>query len=218
MDTQELYALNLKTRKDELAKFGWIDNKVSYTFNEHGFRCPSFEDKPSIMFLGCSHTMGIGINIEDTWAHLTSKELKLHCINLSQGGGANDTAFRLGSHWIPRLKPKIVFLLQPDSSRLEIISSDDDIQFLMTGLEPPKRWKRWYYDWISSDSNKLLNLQKNTLALAQICRSNGIKFLHISADELLECDKARDLAHVGAMSNRHFVGSVLSLIHDTDAV
>jgi len=217
MDTQELYELNLKTRRDDLDKFGWIDNKVSYTFNEHGFRCPSFENKPSIMFLGCSHTLGIGINIEDTWGHLVSKELNLRCINLGQGGGTNDTAFRLGYHWIPKLKPKIVFLLQPDSSRIEIISRSRNIQFLSTGQKIPVQWQRWYNDWLLVDSNSVLNFQKNTLALSEICKQNRAKFRYVSSDDIPQWDKARDLAHDGVISNSKFVTLVLSLIEDPNA-
>jgi len=217
MDTQELYDLNLKTRRDDLARFGWIDNKVSYTFNEHGFRCPSFEDTPSIMFLGCSHTLGIGINIEDTWGHLVSKELNLRCINLGQGGGTNDTAFRLGYHWIPKLKPKIVFLLQPESSRIEIISRSQNIQFLSIGQKIPVQWQRWYNDWLLVDSNSVLNFQKNTLALTEICKQNRAKFRYVSSDDMPQCDKARDLAHDGVISNSKFVTSVLSLIEDPNA-
>jgi hypothetical protein len=217
MDTQELYQLNLKSRYDDLDKFGWIDSKVSYTFNEHGFRCPAFENTPNIMFLGCSHTVGIGINIEDTWAHLASKELNLQCVNLGQGGGTNDTAFRLGFHWIPKLKPKIVFLLQPESTRLEIISRAYDIQFLLAGHPPLVQWKRWYQDWLSVNSNSFLNLQKNTLALAEICRQHRVKFRYIGANAIPQWDKARDLAHDGVISNSKFVPTVLSLIEDPNA-
>lgn len=216
-DTQEQYELHLKTRRDDLASLGWIDNKVSYTFNEHGFRCPSFENKPSIMFLGCSHTVGIGINIEDTWGHLVSKELNLHCINLGQGGGTNDTAFRLGYHWIPKLKPKIVFLLQPQSSRLEIISRSQNIHFLLTGQKTPVQWEGWYNDWLSVDSNSMLNFQKNTLALTEICKQNRAEFRCMSAGAIPQWDKARDLLHDGVISHSKFVTPVMSLIEDPNA-
>jgi hypothetical protein len=169
------------------------------------------------MFLGCSHTLGIGINIEDTWGHLVSKELNLRCINLGQGGGTNDTAFRLGYHWIPKLKPKIVFLLQPESSRIEIISRSQNIQFLSIGQKIPVQWQRWYNDWLLVDSNSMLNFQKNTLALTEICKQNRAKFRYVSSDDMPQWDKARDLAHDGVISNSKFVTSVLSLIEDPNA-
>lgn len=217
MDTKELYSENLIKNHKELKKFNWLDNQVVYKFNQHGFRCPNFDNKPSIAFLGCSYTLGIGINIEDTWSFNIAKNLNLHYVNLGQGGASNDTAFRLAYYWIPIIKPKIVFLLRPEPIRLEIISKHNGVDFLLPNS--PTQYSLWYNDWMLEETNSFINLQKNTLGISEICKQNNIKFEYLDSSEFIygpsNVDLARDLAHPGIESNKNIIPKILSLIDST---
>ena len=110
MDSEELYLNNLKNpaQYELLKTHNWIDSNFTYKFNANGFRCNEFTSDPTIMFIGCSHTIGIGLPEDNTWPSIVSKKLNMACANLGQGGGSADTAFRLCHGWIDQIKPKIV--------------------------------------------------------------------------------------------------------------
>jgi len=205
MDTKELFQKNLKTKKDLLEKYNWIDRKFTYQFNSKGFRCDEFEENQNcVIFLGCSFTMGIGLPIEKVWTSLVAKKLKLKCYNLGVGGGSCDTAFRLGYYYIPKLKPKLVVFLRPDLDRLELY--DRTQKFIQYG---PWNIDSFYKTWMSMDVNSQINRIKNTMALSNICNSNNTNFLHFNTEDLTKLDLARDLMHPGIESNRAFSKQVL---------
>ena len=51
---------------------------ITYTLNEHGVRSVSICDRSEyqILTLGCSWTMGIGVEFDKTWPQLISKKFK----------------------------------------------------------------------------------------------------------------------------------------------
>jgi hypothetical protein len=210
MDSKERYQKNLKTKKTLLEKYNWIDQKFTYRFNSDGFRCENFEEeKNCIVFLGCSHTMGTGLPIETVWTTLVAKKLGLTCYNLGIGGGSNDTAFRLGYHYIPKLKPKIVVMLSPSYDRFEMFDKTQ-------GLIQYGPWKvdLFYKKWSLCTENSILNKLKNKLALNYICNLASVKFLYININEYnnQDNDLARDLAHYGINSHKKFSEHVLRML------
>ena len=192
---------------------GWIDKEITYKFNSFAFRCEEFTNDPGILFLGCSHTVGVGLPIEHTWPTLVASKLNLKCYNLGQGGGSTDTAYRLGSHWIPKILPKIVVLLLPEMHRLEVVS-ERYIEFL-TPMSPPGYYSEFYKIWSYFDANCQLNSEKNTHALASISNRHGCKFISLSTKQLKGLDLARDLSHSGVRSHLDLASTVLSLINTT---
>jgi hypothetical protein len=215
LDSQERYQYHLKTQRHELERHGWIDNYFTYRFNSQGFRCREFDQTPSILTLGCSFTMGVGLPEHQVWPYLVSQELQLSCWNLGVGGSSNDTAFRLGAYYIPRLRPRVVALLSPDCSRLEIIRSNFDSYNLIPNHIPTKL-DEFYRHWIDVESNSQLNQQKNILALKHICQENDAKFVFLKTDFVSSClneeDFARDLAHPGVRTQKNIARCFLDLI------
>lgn len=206
MDTEKLYNLNLKYKKSLLEQYNWIDSNFTYKFNKHGFRSDEFTNDPSIVFLGCSITAGIGLPIEATWPTLVANHLNLRCYNLGIGGASNDTAFRLAHVWIEKLKPQIVVFCQTYAERYELHSSTGIISNIA------KECGDFYNHWLSNNNNSLLNSIKNRLAINQLCNQFGIKFVHTDVNDVVVIDKARDLAHPGIKSNLEFSKLVLSRI------
>jgi hypothetical protein len=199
-DTEERYKENLKKNKNLLVKHGWIDRKITYKFNSLGFRCDEFEqNRDCILFLGCSYTFGVGLPLETIWPTLVANKLKLKCYNLGIGGGSNDTAFRLGYHYIPMLKPKAVILLSPSADRVELMNKNN--RFDQHG---PWNINIFYKFWTQHDANGKINQIKNMLALKAICDSNGANFLNFDLDDFKVIDLARDLTHYGTKSHREF--------------
>jgi hypothetical protein len=218
-DTHELwiYHRNNTEKKAALDSLNWTEDSITYKFNSHGFRSDEF-DGDGIVFLGCSLTVGIGMDLERTWAHLISTKLNLKNWNLGQGAGANDTCFRLGDYWIPKLKPKMVCMLSPSKYRIEIVKPHSIIEpFLPNSKRSLK--KDLYNDWLSTDANGKLNAKKNIDALAFLCNQLEIPFYYLSADETMangggthDGDYGRDLLHPGYLWNIDIANHFLSVI------
>ena len=212
-DDESRYIENLKKDYQRLLDNNWIDKQITYKFNSHGFRCEEFTLDTSIMFLGCSHTCGVGLPIENSWTYLVSKQLNLKMINLGIGGIGPDSAFRLADHYILQLKPKIVIYLEPPTARFSLfVSQNGIIDFVPSSLI--SKHYDYYMSWISNDENEKLNSRKHKLALEAICIKNNIKYIEIDSIEnsFKHIDLARDLMHRGIKSNELFSEDILKLI------
>jgi len=207
MDTKELYEKNLKEKYQLLKQHDWIDKSFTYKFNSHGFRCNEFTDKPTIMFLGCSFTCGIGLPIEFIWPELLSKNLNMHCANLGIGGGSNDAAFRLCNGWIDIINPQLVILLPPPPDRLELLNSTTINNLSLSWEQSTDSFLK---EWIMDDNNSYFNNLKNKLAIQNICVTRNIKFLALEFGQMHSVDLARDLSHSGIKSNKIFAEHILT--------
>ncbi len=208
MDTEDRYKENLKYRSDILKRYGWLDSKFTYKFNSQGFRCEEFTLDPSIVFLGCSMTAGIGLPVEATWPSLVSKNLNLKCYNLGIGGTSNDTAFRLAYYWLEKIKPKIVVFCQTYPSRMEIFSANGILS------DPAKEVSDFYLNhWTTNLHNLELLKAKNNLAINKLADQIGAKYIPIDVNMFEPfTDYARDLAHPGVLTNIRVSNLVLSKI------
>lgn len=201
-DTEFKYRIHM--RNDEKRRMieaeGWTADNVSYTFNAHGFRSEEFESGDSVMFLGCSLTAGIGVDLENTWAYKVASSLGLRRYNLGVGAGCIDMCFRLAQYWIPRLRPKYVVMLTPDVNRVEIVTPENDILYLPNMMEPDQFYKRWLSNPVNANMNRL----KNQIAIRHICEKYDARLFETTVEETLKVRKslihknwARDLMHPG---------------------
>jgi hypothetical protein len=211
-DSEERYQKNLAEREPELRKFFWVNRPFTYQFNSAGFRSDEFDaTAPGILFLGCSHTVGVGLPAETTFSNIIAKELNLKCYNLGVAGAANDTAFRLADYYIPRLNIKTVVFLSSERTRLELFTADQERLILMPSDSDVKENIRGFYRyWLSNDVNSNMQHRKNVLAIQQLCSQHGIKFYHREFLNFPLIDKARDLAHYGINSNRQIAEKILA--------
>lgn len=212
-DSEELYKQNIKEPKyrEQLDKLGFDDTSITYEFNSEGFRSDKFNletERDSIVFLGCSLTVGIGIPLEDTWAYKVAKSLGLRCYNLGVGGTSADGCFRLANHWLPILKPKYVCMLTPAMGRMELIDENNIYAFLPLHLVPNDEMRKnlqrvtdivldedekkqltssqinsFYTLWATNKLNIELNLKKNQLAIRRICDENNIKIFDLTTED-----------------------------------
>lgn len=209
MDSEDRYQENLKFKSDVLKRYGWLNSKFTYKFNSHGFRCDEFDNTPSIVFLGCSFTVGIGLPLEATWPSIVSNKLGLACYNLGIGGASNDTSFRLASYYLEKIKPKIVVFCQTYPSRMEVFKETGPIANIAEEL--PEFYLNY---WTKNFYNLDLLRKKNALAIKQLANDIDAKFVQISVDNFQPfADFARDLAHPGVQANIKGSELVLSKIN-----
>ena len=109
-------------------------DSFNYEVNVHGFRCDDFDtidfSKKSIVYLGCSHTFGIGSPEEDIWCSILHKLLQEHhnteynLINLGIGGGNIDDYLRFMPYY-KKFNPHMIVSCTPPMHRM-ILQQDED--------------------------------------------------------------------------------------------
>ena len=213
-DTEELYQKNLSKHRAQLEQYNWIDRPITYKFNSHGFRADEFDStSPSVVFVGCSHTLGMGLPVESTWAYQVSTELKLRNYNLGVGGSSNDTAFRLAHHWIDQLNPDVVIFLSTERTRLELHIDDGLLYDLSVWPVGFPIVDTFIQGWHSNDTNSNMNYLKNTLAIEQLCSRRRIKYIQQEALSITMMDRARDLQHYGEITNSQIATMFLNKLN-----
>jgi len=208
------YKKNLENKKELLEKYRWIGKRFDYKFNQQGFRSEEFNLTDSILALGCSYTMGVGLPLEFTWPDIISKKLNLQYYNLGVGSCSNDTTFKLAYHYIPKLKPKIVVLVSPEVEHLELIDgSKKEIKRFFPRLikERPNDGDMLFYKkWLNDPINGKLNREKNRLAIEKLCENFKIKFvIRDHTDLRRDLDLARDLQHPGILAQKELAEKIL---------
>lgn len=211
-DDSDKYVYHMKKKRSEMEYNGWDGDRANFTykFNSYGFRSEEFTEEPSVMFLGCSMTMGVGIELELTWTYMVAKSLGLRNHNLGIGGGNNDGAFRMFDYYHRLFKPKIVIHYSPPNQRLEYFDHRNKIINMM----PRSEWydSHMYRTWLSNDLNSELNFQKNSLAIQHLCNMSDIKYFVFPHEQMFPTEHGfeydpkefgRDLLHPGAGWHRN---------------
>jgi hypothetical protein len=196
VDTEENYDKNPSQH--------WGKYSVGYKFNSHGFRSREFEisiDKPTILAFGCSHTVGVGISVEDNWPEqLAVKYFPNHVVyNAGLGGASSDTVARLASNMIPILNPDIVAILWPSMHRFETYHHDGDrIGTRFNGPWTNDNDLKIYFE----DNNSYNNQMKNKMIVELLQKNYNFKLISIDVDQAFKDHepggylKARDGIHL----------------------
>jgi hypothetical protein len=192
----------------------WTATDITYKFNEYGFRSKSFlnladdKDKLRILVTGCSHTVGVGNKLEDTWPVILSNKISNSVLyNLAQGGMSPDYCVRSVYKTIDIFNPDIVLVLWPDKSRFEwptqnnnvrfYVPSDDDYPLLLTDS--------YFQDYV---------FQKNKIMLKEICKN--IQYYSLNFEDTISTQsQGRDL-HFGLEFHKTIADSFYSLLKQND--
>lgn len=103
-----------------------------YRFNANGFRCdeidPDGDYDLRLLFVGCSHTFGVGLPMEHVYAHRLTMMwreagLKVPYWNLALGGRSTDYCARMLYKAVPLLKPDFVIAYLPGLHRRELFAT-----------------------------------------------------------------------------------------------
>jgi len=198
-DSERNFKANMavKSKQKLIQAQGWDQpNAITYDINSQGFRCNELqENRNAIVFLGCSHTYGVGLPIQNTYVYNLSTMLDMPYFNLGIPGSALDTAFRMACYWLHIIKPKIVVCFHGIYRMEHRISSDDMNVFLCTdGRELSK-------SWFCCDENSEYNGLKNFLAIESICKDISADFYAWRTEhefnQMGPTDQARDIMHFG---------------------
>lgn len=217
-DSKEQYEINLKIQPND-----WYYRKanISYERNDFGHRCKNLTDislDNYILFTGCSHTEGIGLELQKTYAYQISKQLNCDYYNLAVGGTGVDVMIHNLSLWLTQIeyRPKCIVVQWPSLVRFIAKGETEELRTIgpwVIGEDESKFMHHAdnldYFRTKKKIANSLIN---------QI--SKRIKVIHISMDdeisdfgeEYIRCkrlDFARDLSHYGIESQTKLVNDVL---------
>jgi len=213
-----------KSRKEFGPDWYYYNKPIEYKFNSIGYRGPDTVFRDYFVAFGCSHTMGVGIHLEDTYCHLLSTELELDYFNFGLGGAAQNFVWTNSIMFAKEANPlpKFVVMQWPEVERLTI-HDDERINLFLPNYhgddDTTRAERNLYYNLIESETF-LHNQARMYFESANLCwRALGVPVvnftLSIKTGELfgIECFKgwtenrmlaARDLVHPGPIHNRQF--------------
>jgi hypothetical protein len=201
-------------------KKGWLEpDAITYRINSNGFRSEEFDpNADSMVALGCSYTIGIGLPEQATWSYLVSQALGLKNYNLAWGGTSADTCFMLADYWLPVLRPKLVVMAAPPKHRFDLIS--EKINHCYDTYLPASEIGGADQDgfvktWFLNDRNADLNNARNRLAIEGLCSRLKIRCLTYNAHDWFaksreEVEYARDRMHAGPLGHKLFAERIVN--------
>ena len=219
-DSKERFTKNAPNQSPD---WYYHNKELTYSFNHQGHRSKNFKDIDQdnyILFTGCSHTMGVGLELEKTYPYIVSKELGVDYYNLAVPATGIDVVEYNLLTWFFTVtkKPKLVLLQWPDHSRY--IEYDFKInRGLERGswnTEPDK-----FPFIVNAEDTGMFYARKNmTYRLLNTCSPSPIIPFNFGNQQdygmydlhMPTLDKARDLSHAGIKSHDAFAKTLLNHI------
>jgi|SaaInlStandDraft_1057018.scaffolds.fasta_scaffold106424_1 hypothetical protein len=126
-DSEELWNTNSVCEYRSKFLDYYKSNKISYELNSLGFRSDEFTSDLGNVFLGCSHTFGVGHMLENTWSYKLSKLLGNKFYNISRPGIGIMTQYRFLKTLLKNQKVENVFHYLPTEcfTRYEFFLEDE---------------------------------------------------------------------------------------------
>lgn len=217
-DDQKTYEKNSKQMPDD---WYYKNRTISYQYNNLGHRCKNIIDidlHNYILFVGCSHTEGIGLELEQTYPYLISQQLKVNYYNLGLSSSGLDIFFYNLSSWLIRNPYPICIILQwPDEYRFVV--QNDTVEYLV----PHGSWDKQdeIKDFIlAGDSLEYFQTRKKYiteyikhLPIPTVNLSCGRKLNIPNALNFSALDHARDLKHYGINTHINISSQILEQIN-----
>lgn len=183
-DSEELHTRNKK-------KFGpkwyYYDRPFTYKFNEYGYRMNKelyeVDYDNHAAFFGCSNTVGIGLELEETFSYRIANQLGMDYINGAIGGASPDFVFYNVTHYLNKVKtyPKLIVINWPQVART-LYWERDQMHFFLPALEPTtKHWTESYKEYIMEDSNMLQKFSFYRASIQTICKLADIKLVELTS-------------------------------------
>lgn len=195
-DTEERYY----QLKNEIGQnWFWFNKKITYKINKLGYRMKELNEIDTnncIAVFGCSHTVGIGINNEDTWSYKIAKNMNCDLINAAVPGGSNNLMVINLIKMLKKIKPKLIIMSWTSLLRKSFWKNGNVVMWgqFPSGvcLDKDKIWETSYNNYMDNDIQhhwdfKLLKDQVDLL-----CKFANIPVWHITMWDMFSFDKSID--------------------------
>lgn len=209
-DKEHIYLENLSKQPDD---WYYKTADISYVYNSLGHRCKNIEDidlDNYLLFTGCSHTEGIGLELEKTFPYIVSQSLGIDYYNLAIGGSGADIMTHNLITWLSTVKklPKALIIMWPAKIRF-CLKEQEMWTVYNSGAKEPNMLRFMtlgdqigYFDTIRLLNEKLINT----------CYSDT-KIVNLDSAYIPYVDHARDLAHPGILTNISLANRILDQLN-----
>lgn len=206
-DDQKGFKNNLKVNPTDPSLLYYVENPIEYTVNSKRFRTQdefSLEE-PGNVYLGCSHTYGIGLHQEHTWAYKVNKAIGGNFWNLGIPGSSLQMAYLMLLYYYKDMNIKNVFIYHPHLHRyldfqnnkwFNISTATFSLPAAKSGLS-----KRSVSNYISTEY-AYLNFSAYSNAIKYLCNKLNVPLYLITSFPNVDYNNlpddninARDLAH-----------------------
>lgn len=238
-DSKEAWDENIKTYSEYLQPY--IDRPIKYKINEQYFRSDFDFNKHSDykvnIFLGCSHTQGVGNYEEDMFTTMINNKIGYEQMNLGLGGHGMETAYYNLLRYITIFDVLHVFHYQPLYPRFSWVDRDgvfDTLSYNKSDEEYEKIndipfRKEFIKNTVTSQGYMVYEYVKHINAIASLCQRKGVPYYYIGdlpssfaaaldnnfriapgpdTDDLL----ARDCVHYSRNMNKEIANKFLKLV------
>jgi hypothetical protein len=174
-DSETEFNRNIKKYPSSPHLLNYLKNPISYSYNNYGFRTPddfNLTDEGNV-FLGCSHTFGVGHYLENIWSYKLHQKIGGKFYNISEPGSGIMTQYRYLNYFKDRIKFKNLFHFLPDEcwGRIELINYKSEFNNIQ------------YNDISNTNYNDLVNGQQHHLfnyiyidLIRNICKELGVNY------------------------------------------
>ena len=199
--------------------YHWEADDITYNINSLGYRSCEFDKStPCNIYLGCSHVLGEGLPLEDTFVYLVNKELNdFSLYNLGARGASPEDCFRRMQTFLGLNIQRVIFFVPYTGRRSFFIDKKWCTLSIAKDLPRMKKCKYLFQSLYSEDfENLMYNL--TAYATESICRENNIPYYVINQDSLKEDNTvnlikdARDLSHFGKSTHKEIANKFLDII------
>ena len=183
-DSEDTY---LKNKKKYGPKWYYADKTLHYHFNYLGYRMNKelheINYDSHIAFFGCSNTVGIGLELEETFSYRIANQLGIDYINGAIGGASPDFVFYNITHYLNNVEtyPKFIVVNWPQTSRT-LFWEHDQMHFFLPALESTARhWRESFKEYITENSNQLRKFSYYRDNVKLLCKLADIKLIEVTS-------------------------------------
>lgn len=157
----------------------YVKNPVHYQINpeyfrsEHSYTELISDQTPVNIFLGCSHTFGVGHLEHNVWHHVITENTGVTPVNLALPGAGVEFSQMILMRYIDQLNVSAVYHFQPIYSRWLIKTADRFRTIKPHNISDPVVQNNW------SDPGYIqLSHYRNVKAIQQMCTERDILYWH----------------------------------------
>jgi len=181
-DTLELFNTNLNEYNDSIHLNYYKKYPIYYEYNNYGFRTfDNFSnDGYANVYLGCSHTFGIGHHYNNTWPYKVSQTIGGKVYNISEPSSGIMTQYRYLKYFSNKIKFKNLFHYYPNEcwNRYEFRFLGDNPRLLdyKKNSTDVKKYNNFLNDvLLYSETVEMINMVYID-AIKNICKMNGANY------------------------------------------
>lgn len=122
---------------------------------------------------GCSHTWGVGVEADETWAYLLGAK------NYGVGSSSADTVVRVAQTVYDEVNFSVAYVLWPDWTRFDINENGHWRTVLPTNRDRIKYVETHPEEWLKDNFRYQVNVMRD------FCKRNDIKLVDMSLYDLI---------------------------------